>query len=207
MKKGRLSLRRSALRFTSAHRAFLRRYIFLLRLLAICVLTAGSTAHAEKYEFLSQRDFLAGAFPGTKPSAEKLTVTPALAERLAAIFRHRFREDRLRYWHSGNRSAWLLEEIGKEKPITIGVVVDNAQLVSIAVLVYREGHGMEVAEPAFTGVFPGAALVTRDNTTDMLDRDIDNITGSTLSVRAMTRTARAALVLDAWRREHGNPQP
>lgn len=153
---------------------------------------------------MSQRDFLAGAFADTRPQAGKLLVTAELADRLAATYGHRFRDKRVRYWQAGSRSAWLLEEIGKEKPITIGVVVDNARLVSIAVLVYREGHGMEVADASFTGQFPGAALVDRDGNSNRLDRDIDNITGATLSVRAMTRTARAALVLDAWLRDHGS---
>lgn len=169
---------------------------------AACLLLAvafAEGARAERYDLLSQREFLATAFPDQRPATGKLEITDALAARLAAVFGHRFRENRLRYWRSGARSAWLIDEIGKEKPITIGVVVDNARLVSIAVLVYREGHGMDVAEPAFTRQFAGAALTVDSEV--RLDHDIDNITGSTLSVRAMTRTARAALVLDAWLRE------
>lgn len=174
-------------------------------LLAGLMLMAG-TAAAEQYDLLSERDFLAAAFAGERPQAGKLRVTPELASELAAIFRHRFRDEKIRYWQAGPRTAWRLEEIGKEKPISIGVVVDNARLVSIAVLVYREGHGMEVAEPAFTAQFPGAALHDSDEERNRLDRDIDNITGATLSVRAMTRTARAALLLDRWLRTGAGQQ-
>lgn len=175
----------------------------ILLLLGLCL---GTPLQAgEKYEYLTQREFLAAAFADVRPSSGKLLIEPELGDRLASVFGHRYKEIRIRWWRSGNRSAWLIDEVGKFKPITIGVVVDNARLHSIAVLVYREGHGMEVAEPAFTGLFPGAALGIRDGKPDHLDRDIDNITGSTLSVRAMTRTARAALVLDEWLRQQENP--
>lgn len=170
-------------------------------LLALALLAALPAGAGDEREYLSRRDFLAGAFPGDAPDAGKLRIDDALRERLAAIYRHPFRHDSVRYWRQGARTAWLIDEVGKEKPITIGVVVDNARLVAIAVLVYREGHGMEVAEPSFTGQFTGATRRDRDNVPDALDRDIDNITGSTLSVRAMTRTARAALVLDQWLQE------
>lgn len=176
-------------------------------LLLVLAVVLGSNANAEKYEYLSQRDFLAAAFAGVKPETGKLEINEALGDRLAAVFTHRYKEIRTRWWRAGTRTAWIIDEIGKEKPITIGVVVDNARLVSIAVLTYREGHGMEVADADFTRQFPGAALANREGKPDWLDRDIDNITGSTLSVRSMTRTARAALVLDAWLRENGNPSP
>jgi len=166
--------------------------------LALALLLLTGAARAEQYDLLSERDFLAAAFADARPQAGKLRISAAMAAELAAVFRHRFREDKVRYWRHGARTAWRLEEIGKEKPISIGVVVENARLVSVAVLVYREGHGMDVAEAAFTQQFAGAALTARGDDANLLDRDIDNITGATLSVRAMTRTARAALLLDRW---------
>jgi hypothetical protein len=164
--------------------------------LALALLMLAGAADAEQYDLLSERDFLAAAFPGARPQAGKLRISETMAAELAAVFRHRFREQKVRYWQQGTRTAWRLEEIGKEKPISIGVVVDNARLVSVAVLVYREGHGIEVAEPAFTQQFVGVALADGTGDANLLDRNIDNITGATLSVRAMTRTARAALLLD-----------
>lgn len=164
------------------------------------MLCTSGAARAEKYEYLSAAEFLRQAFPEARPETGKLEIPPALAERLAAVLAHPFREIRVRWWRLGQRTAWQIDEIGKFKPISFGIVVDDAQLHSIAVLVYREGHGMEVAEAAFTRQFSGARLVNKDKRADLLDRDIDNITGSTLSVRAMTRTARAALLLDDWLR-------
>lgn len=171
---------------------------WLAAALVAIVLVASPACAGDEREYLSRKAFLAEAFPATAPVAGKLRIDPALGDRLAAIYRQPFRMRQVRYWQSGRRTAWEIDAIGKEQPITIGVVVDESRLVSVAVLVYREGHGMEVADPAFTAQFAGATRVERQQLADMLDRDIDNITGATLSVRAVTRTARAALLLDAW---------
>ncbi|WP_373098012.1 FMN-binding protein, partial [Zhongshania sp.] len=96
------------------------------------------------------------------------------------------------------KTAWILEEIGKEMPITIGVVVDldSADGKSLAVsrvdiLAFRESRGWEVRHDFFTEQFKGAVLV-RD---DILSQHIDGITGATLSVRAVKQVARIALLL------------
>ena len=98
---------------------------------------------------------------------------------------------RLRYWCRGKRSAWILEEIGKDLPITVGVVIDDDRIRSLRVLVYRENRGGEVSTPAFTDQFDGATLGAPNE----LDRNIDGITGATLSVDALTRLATMALFL------------
>ena len=148
--------------------------------------------------YLTTDAFIAAAFSGQRPQAGKLANSDELGWRLADALGHATREKRFRYWQSGTRTAWVLEEIGKERPITIGVVVDGGRVAAIRVLTYRETHGMEVAAPSYTARYEGATLAADDR----LDRDIDNITGATLSARAMTRVARAALVLDDWRRRH-----
>lgn len=98
---------------------------------------------------------------------------------------------RLRYWCQGEQSAWILEEIGKDLPITIGVVIDDDQISSLRVLIYRENRGGEVSTPAFTDQFDGVTL----STAGAIDRNIDGITGATLSVVALTRLATMALFL------------
>jgi hypothetical protein len=104
---------------------------------------------------------------------------------------------RVRYWLQGERTAWILEDIGKTEPITTGIVVDNSAIARIEVLIYRESRGWEVKHPSFTKQFKGATLTALSE----LDRQIDGITGATLSVRALTRLARMALYLDAKVRE------
>ena len=90
--------------------------------------------------------------------------------------------------------VWILEETGKEQPITTGLVVEGQALADVRVLVYRESHGWEVKYPAFTDQFRGLKL-TNDH---LLTARIDGISGATLSVRALTKLARVALLLDRF---------
>ena len=59
------------------------------------------------------------------------------------------------------------------------------------VLVFRESRGWEVRHPFFTDQFRDAGLTGEL----ALDRNIDGISGATLSVRALSRLARLALYL------------
>lgn len=101
---------------------------------------------------------------------------------------------RVRYWHAGDRSAWILEEVGKEQPITFGIVVDDHRLSEIEVLTYRESRGGEVQYPFFRKQFYGASIAHKRNAYK-LNQNIDGITGATLSVRAMKKVAKVALFL------------
>lgn len=99
---------------------------------------------------------------------------------------------RVRYWMEGSRSAWILKEIGKEKPITIGVGINNGVVETVRVLAFLESRGWEVKYPSFTEQFTGATTDQKHK----LDRRVDGITGATLSVNAVQKVVRWALYLD-----------
>ncbi|HEY5646172.1 MAG TPA: FMN-binding protein [Pseudomonadales bacterium] len=157
---------------------------------AIATLAAVTGARAEDQVYRSDEAFLAGAFGSEPPAVRVLWVQPALRDELNRDFGWRAGL-RIRYWAEGERSAWILDEIGKDKPITAGVVVDQGAIVHLEVLVFRESRGWEVRYPFFTDQFSRASLSERGD----LTRHIDGITGATLSVRAVTRMARVALRL------------
>jgi FMN-binding domain len=104
---------------------------------------------------------------------------------------HTYPQARLRYWRAADKTVWILDEIGKEYPITAAFVVVDQQIERAQVLIYRESRGEEIHLPAFLRQFIGGHL---DG--ERLSNKIDGITGATLSVRAMERMARAALVLN-----------
>ncbi|MGH8496208.1 MAG: FMN-binding protein [Gammaproteobacteria bacterium] len=143
--------------------------------------------------------FVADAFSGNAPPPAKLWIAGDLRDASADILGEAPSALRTRYWLQGERSAWILEAIGKERPITAGFVVDHGELEQARVLIYRESRGWEVSLPAFMAQFDGVSL-TDDNT---LDARIDNISGATLSVRSMQRMARLALLYDRAVREDG----
>jgi len=90
------------------------------------------------------KDFVSEAFAGSPPSASKLWLTRELQSGVRDILGHELGVLRLRYWGSGVRTAWVLEETGKEALITAGFVVDQGRLDRVRILVYRESRGNEV---------------------------------------------------------------
>ena len=144
-------------------------------------------------EYLGREEFLGIAFGAEQPEMQSLWLTEETRTAAKAEVGLVPTGLRLRYWRAGERTAWILEDIGKEKPITIGVAVTGAQIEQVQILAFRESRGWEVRYPFFTDQFSGATLADDG----YLSRPIDGITGATLSVRAVERVARLALWLDA----------
>jgi len=143
--------------------------------------------------YLSPKAFLQQTFsPKNVPKSKVIWLSGALADEAQEILGHRYKKARVRYWKESQRSAWILDEIGKEKPITVGVVVKNKQIERLQVLVFRESRGWEVRHSFFTDQFKGRVLSAKKR----LDQGVDNISGATLSVRAVSKLARLALLLD-----------
>lgn len=146
---------------------------------------------ASVYE--TNTEFLARAFSSSPPEPSVIWLSGERKSTVRQLLGHDYPAMRIRYWCKGGRSAWVVDEIGKELPITVGVVIDQDFIRSLRVLTYRENRGGEVVTPAFTDQFNGSVLVRND----ILDRTIDGISGATLSVQALTRLARMALYLHA----------
>ncbi len=144
---------------------------------------------------LSLEEFQARAFPdvATEEIEKKsLWLNREQRQQAADIMRNSYRGIRVNYWQNNQRTAWVLEEIGKEELITFGVVVDAGAIADAMVLVYRESRGGEIKYPFFTEQFLGLTLEEKKQSKRLSD-DIDGITGATLSVRAVTRLATLAL--------------
>lgn len=147
--------------------------------------------------YLTPEQFVAESVGTPSHKPEILWLTKDVAVQATRILGHAPPQLRQRYWKSDGKTAWVLEEIGKEEPITAGFVVENGKILQIRVLVYRESRGGEIRYPAFLRQYEGVAL----DTEQQLDHSIDGISGATLSVRAMGRMARLALYFDQLSRE------
>ena len=159
-------------------------------LAAILVMAAFSVA-AEEY--LARDDFLRLAFGDSEPEMQTLWMTEDTKAAARDAVGWIPRALRLRYWQAEGRTAWILEDIGKDKPITLGIAVSNNQIERVDVLAFRESRGWEIRYPFFTSQFSGLSLAEDGYLSDT----VDGITGATLSVRAVDRVARLALWLDA----------
>jgi hypothetical protein len=141
-------------------------------------------------------EFINQVFNNKPPKAEVLWLNKDLKKQITDILDHKYNGLRVRYWQqnkgSNLKSVWVLDEIGKDKPITTGFVINNGQIDLVKVLVFRESRGWEVRHDFFTDQFKQATLKSDYN----LSQSIDNISGATLSVRAIRKLAKIALLLD-----------
>ncbi len=159
--------------------------------MSVLLLIITSMAQAVVYQ--SSEAFLDEVFRGKVPRPKMIWLTGDIKEVATDILSHPPSSLRTRYWQDGQRSVWILEEIGKEKPITTGIVIKQGKIEKIRVLIFRESRGWEVKREAFTDQFVNVTL-TEDKE---LNQTIDGITGATLSVRALKKLARLALYLDS----------
>ena len=167
----------------------------MLRLFLITSLLLALPAAFARGVYQTPEDFLREAFDGSPPKPAVIWLTGEKGKTVTRILQHKPPRLRVRYWARDARSAWILEEIGKEKPITVGIVIDDGRISRIKVLAFRESRGDEVRHALFTRQFDQARLAADTQ----LDRHIDGISGATLSVRALTKLARVALYLDGQR--------
>ncbi|MCK5383780.1 MAG: FMN-binding protein [Gammaproteobacteria bacterium] len=151
---------------------------------------ATTVAHARGV-YQTPEAFLDEVFQDAPPRPQVVWLRGDIRNAADEIMGHRYPGLRIRYWRKDNRTAWILEEIGKERPITTGVVINENTIELVRVLEFRESRGGEVRHPFFTDQFKGTSL-TDDN---KIDRHIDGISGATLSVRALKKLARLALYL------------
>ncbi len=149
--------------------------------------------------YVSQQEYLSTAFSAMPTEAGIVWLRGEVRQQVEQILGHRYPALRIRYWQADNDPqrpgpgrVWILEEIGKELPITAGFLVNGGRIENAEVLAFRESRGWEIRLPAFKKQFEGQQLTPKKRLTGT----VDGISGATLSVSAMKRMARLALYLD-----------
>lgn len=161
-------------------------------LLLMLLVFLGATQVEARGIYEQPEAFLARIFANQVPEPSALWLTGELKQQVKQILGHEPYRLRERYWKDGQQSVWILEEIGKTKPITIGFVISEASIKDVKVLIFRESRGWEIRHGFFSDQYLGAQL----DADTKLDRHIDGVSGATLSVNAMTKLSRLALLLD-----------
>jgi len=171
------------------------RIFFVLMLGVWSLVGVFSPVHADNI-YLEPMSFVKTQFSGQPPKAKVIWLDKTLKAKLAAILQHEYMGLRIRYWQDNqgvHKTVWVLNEIGKEKNITLGITVMNQKIKVVKVLAFRESRGWEIKHNFFTQQFKG--LFLKDDKS--LSHSIDGITGATLSVRAVKKMTRMALLLDS----------
>ncbi|MCK5918219.1 MAG: FMN-binding protein [Cocleimonas sp.] len=154
---------------------------------------AKSKNNDESGDYKQASVFLSEAFNKQVPKASAIWMKGETKATIKKILGHDYHKLRVKYWMKNNISVWILDEIGKEKPITTGIVVNRGRIGKVEVLAFRETRGWEVKYPFFTDQFKGVLI--KDTKENKLNKNIDGITGATLSVNALSAQARMALYL------------
>jgi hypothetical protein len=162
--------------------------VLMFCLLPFCVLGKGV--------YMTPEAFLAESFSPAQPLIESLWLTDDIRDGAKQILNHAYPGLRIRYWHASEgasqRTAWIMNEVGKTRPITIGITIVGDKIERVRILEFRESRGAEVRMPFFTRQFVGLSLQPPKR---QLSENIDGISGATLSVKAVKKTARFALFL------------
>lgn len=101
-----------------------------------------------------------------------------------------------RYWQIGDKTIWVLDEIGKERNITTGIVIENNVVQSVEVITYRESRGGQVQSNRFTNQYQNKTINSN------LIKEVDSISGATLSVNAINKQVKLALYLNQNRDDY-----
>jgi len=169
------------------------------RLIAVSFLTLFffGMANAETI-YLKPEEALKLAFKGSKEVVlEKRILTPAqkdLAEKSAGS---PFEKSEWKIYvgrTSDHIDAYAIidHETGKMEPITFMTVISpQGSVRSVEILAYRESQGSEVHEPRFLKQYQNKTLSSPLRP----GQDIQNISGATLSVRAVTAGVRRDLAV------------
>ncbi|MCF6157978.1 MAG: FMN-binding protein [wastewater metagenome] len=149
-------------------------------------------------EFLTEKQALALVFPECNEIiTDEFFMTPEEKRSLEKSLSRRLYENGFRVYIGKQDGviqgyAIITEEIGKFHPFTFIVgVKPNGKISEIAVLVYRESRGGDVAKKRFLYQFIGKSIKHPIR----LNRDIINITGATMSVNCMCAGVRKVLAV------------
>ena len=179
-----------------------RKWVFLVCLLSwlkIPLLTA-----AQEGIFLKEDEAPKAVFPDAMVFDRQVVRS---TEDLREKIRQRMGKTKTSLWEAsyityvarqGNRIlgyAVIVEEIGKHRPITFVVGVGSDRKIrDVALMVYREAYGGEVKDQRFLRQYRGK----NENDPMLPFRDIQNISGATMSVEAIGRgTKKALAIVDA----------
>ena len=163
--------------------------VFAFSLVSFLFFSTLSIAEEEKKfqlsVFLTKKQAFKIAFPGADEiKREKLWLSKEQLRAIEDIFMYKIHETRFTFYtgikNEKPMGSMLIDNIiGKSFPITFMTVINTDGTVrDVEIMVYREPQGWEVKYKSFRSQFYG-----KDSSTD--SREINSITGATLSVNAL----------------------
>ena len=158
----------------------------LLLVLATISTSAFSEEIADKNRFL-----MSGLDVKELPGHSYIIINEDIQDNIKKILKDTYHLPIIKYWKAGNKVGFVLEAIGKHEFITTGYIVENNKIIDAKVLVYRENYGYEIEHDYFLDQIRGNSVKKNGK----LVKSIANISGATLSVKAMRKLSKLSLYL------------
>ena len=139
---------------------------------------------------ISCEEHLSNLYPvDTDFSMHILLLDKQVKKKVENKVKQKFYRDKLYYWNitkgdSTMAYAFLDNVIGKSMPITFLVILNiNGNIINTNVIKYREAYGGEVGNKGWLRQF-----LNRDNNSSYnIGKDINGISGATISVKSMSK--------------------
>lgn len=136
------------------------------------------------------KNFLSQQFENQIPKPNRIWIDKAKQAQIKKQFNPSQIKLSYRYWQNDSFTVWILDEIGKEQNITTAIVIEDNKIKKVEVLIYRESRGGQVQNQRFTQQY-----YQKDSQYNLI-KDIDSISGATLSVNALNKQVKLALWLN-----------
>jgi Na+-translocating ferredoxin:NAD+ oxidoreductase RnfG subunit len=159
----------------------------------MAVLTIVQPAQATIYLDIQQAQAL--MFPGETLTEDFRTLSDAQVALIEKASDANVGNKQLRAWRSSTGGWFIADQVvGKHDFIPFAVALDDSGAVKdVEILEYREAYGSEVANPKWRAQFSGK----NSQSPLRLTKDIQNISGATLSSKHITDGVRRLIVTHA----------
>jgi len=146
-------------------------------------------AHATVYLSVEQAQRL--LFPGADLTADFRLLTNAQEKAIEKASGVRVRNRNLRVWRVSTGGWFIVDDVvGRHENIPYALALNaDGSVKGVEILEYRESYGGQVREPLWRAQFVGK----RRGATIVLEKDIQNISGATLSSRHITEGVKRLL--------------
>jgi len=119
---------------------------------------------------------------------KKFSIPKKLKKSIQNKVKQKFYRDQIYYWiievDGQHHYALIDNTIGKTMPITFLVLFNEKQeVIHSSIIKYREGYGGEISGQKWLNQFFGM----KNDSLFKFNRDIDGITGATISVKSFTK--------------------
>lgn len=174
------------------------KYYFLSALMLLVlssILFTGGAADAKERRYATEDEALEEAFPGSSFRKEVIVLDSFLKSKITENLGKNVYESSVDTYEARldgkvQGYGFVMNQIGKTKDITFLVSMNpEGEVVFVSILVFRESQGFEVKNKRWLAQFKGKDLLSRLR----VKKDIDNISGATMSARAVTKGVARAL--------------